>query len=183
MPKTEKTKKSKKEKTIHPNSRKAAQINRQNVKEDKRKNLKDCRDEKEKHLWQKIVWFQENLVDDKDRYTVAEVSDLIGKYIARFELRLDEITKTNELGKHLGRHGSAHIAEEAAIKMVVEKESHLFTAGRFEAPDLTNRKNVKVLREEGLQVKDLTRIKMRNFKQLNTTAEMELDEEELSEEE
>jgi len=167
MPKAEKTKKSHKEKAIHPNSRKAAQLNKAAHKDERKKKNKGDREGKDKHLWKKILWFKEQLIDGKDRYSVAEVSDLISKYINRFQGRVNEIQENNDTNKQLGRHGCAHAAEEAGIKMVYERESNLFVTGNFEAPDITNRANLKALRELGDDSKELPRIKLRNFKQLS----------------
>jgi len=174
MPKTDKTKKSKKEKTIHPNSRKAAQLNKAEHKDERKKKQKDDRYEKDGHLWKKIQWFKDQLVDGKERYSVVEVSELISKYINRFQGRLDEIRESNDTNKQLGRHGWAHVAEEAGIKMVYERESNLFATGNFEAPDITNRANLKALRELGEDSKELQRIKLRNFKQLSAV-EMDIE--------
>merc|ERR1712168_738194 len=55
---------------------------------------------------------------------------------------------------------------ESAIKMVKEREMNMFLTGAFEAPDLTNRNNVKVLRETSDEVTELHKIKMRKFKQV-----------------
>merc|ERR1712168_1395396 len=55
---------------------------------------------------------------------------------------------------------------ESAIKMVKEREMNMFLTGAFEAPDLTNRNNVKVLRETSDEVTELHKIKMRKFKQI-----------------
>ena len=55
MPKSDKVvKKVKKEKAIHPNSRKAAAINREQVKVAVREHRKVERTQKEAHLWEKV---------------------------------------------------------------------------------------------------------------------------------
>jgi len=165
MPKADKAKKSKKaEKTIHPNSRKASAINRENNKSEHRQKRKDERSEKDKHVWEKVCWFKEQLVDGKEKYSIMEVSSLIASYINRFQLRLDEIEQSNVLNKQLGRRGMANPAEEAAIKMVYERESASFEAGGFEAPDLTHRATVKTMHAMGDDVKELQKVKMRKFK-------------------
>lgn len=166
MPKIEsKLQKKRKEKQIHPNSRKAAQLSKELHKLDKRQKRKDEHDTKSSALRDKIFWFKSQLSEDKDRYSLVEVSNLISSYINRFEDRLDEIKKQNELNKEQKRHGHAHASEENAIKMVFEKEHGLFVAGHFEVPDLTNRKNVKFLRNWDGDVKDLPNIKLKNFKE------------------
>jgi len=165
MPKADKAKKSKKaEKTIHPNSRKASAINRENNKSEHRQKRKDERSEKDKHVWEKVCWFKEQLVEGKEKYSIMEVSSLIASYINRFQLRLDEIEQSNVLNKQLGRRGMANPAEEAAIKMVYERESASFEAGGFEAPDLTHRATVKTMHAMGDDVKELQKVKMRKFK-------------------
>jgi len=165
MPKADKAKKSKKaEKTIHPNSRKASAINRENNKSEHRQKRKDERSEKDKHIWEKVCWFKGQLVEGKEKYSIMEVSSLIASYINRFQLRLDEIEQSNVLNKQLGRRGMANPAEEAAIKMVYERESASFEAGGFEAPDLTHRATVKTMHAMGDDVKELQKVKMRKFK-------------------
>jgi len=167
MPKAEKSKKLKKaEKTIHPNSRKATQLHRANHKMELKQKRKDDRVEKDKHLWEKVCWFREQLVEGKDKYSMVEVCQLISNYINRFQERMKEIEEANTLNKQLGRHGSTSVAEQSAITMLFEKEQGSFQTGHFEAPDLTNRTMVKVIREMGDDMKELQKIKMRKFKQL-----------------
>merc|ERR1712141_417204 len=148
MPKVNKhIERSEKKKTIHPNSRKASALNRDNNKSEKRQMRRDERGEKEKALWEKICWFKEQLVEGKDKYSLYEVSQLIAIYIDRFQARMEEIFSANSLNKQLQRRGANAAAEEAAIKMVREREMNMFITGAFEAPDLTNRTNVKILRK------------------------------------
>jgi len=142
---------------------------------------RDERGEKEKALWEKICWFKEQLVEGKDKYSLYEVSQLIAIYIDRFQARMEEIDSANSLNKQLQRRGANAAAEEAAIKMVREREMNMFITGAFEAPDLTNRTNVKILRKTTDDVNQLHKIKMKKFKQQEEQEEesrgMEVEEE------
>merc|ERR1712168_678983 len=170
MPKADKLKKSKKaEKTIHPNSRKATQLHRANHKTELKQKRKDERSEKDKHLWEKVCWFRDQLAEGKDKYSMIEVCQLISKYINRFQERMKEIEDANTLNKQLGRHGQSSVAEQSAITMVYEKEHGSFESGHFEAPDLTNRAMVKIMKEMGEDVKELHKIKTRKFKRQQLT--------------
>ena len=51
------------------------------------------------------------------------------------------------------------------MQMVYDKERGMFESGHFEAPDLTNRAMVKIIREMGDELKELQKVKMRKFKQ------------------
>jgi len=155
----------KEESKIHPNSRKASQLHRLSHKSEVRQKRKDERSDKDKALWEKVCWFKEQLVEGKDKYSMTEVCDLISKYINRFQERMKEIEDANALNKQLGRHGFANVAEQSAMVMVHEKEQGSFESGHFEAPDLTNRAMVKIMKEMGDDVKELNKVKMRKFRQ------------------
>merc|ERR1712212_781896 len=127
------------------------------------------RSEKDKHMWEKVCWFKQQLQESgKDKYSLCEVSTLIANYIQRFQPRMQEISEANNLHKQLQRRGTSSAAEESAIKMVKEREMNLFLTGAFEAPDLTNRNNVKVLRETGDEVTELPKIKRKSLKKKMT---------------
>jgi len=175
MPKTEKAKKKstsvKQEKKIHPNSRKAVQVAKTIHHSEKIQQRKEDLNSKQSILKEKILWFKDILEEDKDRYSLAEVSNIVAQYINRFDERLNEIDEQNELNKALGRHGRYHAAEEEAIKMVKTKERELFSAGRFEAPDLTNTANVTYLRKWDCQTKTLPNIKLKNIREIKESTE------------
>jgi len=166
MPKVPKQKvKIKKGQTIHPNSRKASALHRENNKSEHRLKMKGDRRDKDKHIWEKVCWFKEQLTEGKERYSVAEVCDLISIYINRFEERKKEIEQADIINKQLGRRGLTNAAETSAMQMVYDKERGMFESGHFEAPDLTNRAMVKIIREMGDELKELQKVKMRKFKQ------------------
>merc|ERR1712223_417939 len=179
MPKASKSKVTKKqEKTIHPNSRKALQLHRAEKKTERKEKRNDERSEKDKHLWEKLCWFKDQLIEGKDRYSVIEVCDLISQYINRFEERKKEIEQSKILNKQLGRHGLVNAAEESAMQMIFDKEMGMFRSGHFEAPDLTNRKIVKVMKEM-TDIKEIPNVKMRRFKQQQQGEEAEAGEMEI----
>ncbi|XP_065651856.1 translation machinery-associated protein 16 isoform X2 [Hydra vulgaris] len=171
MPKAEKIKKGKSNKEIHPNSRKASQISKSIHKQEKKQKQKEHLNERQKALREKLFWFKCEIEPVKDKYSLIEVSELILKYINRFEKRIDEIEKLNKLNEELGRHGQAHSAEYSALKLVREKETNLINDGCFEAPDITNRVVVKVLRDWSGELKDLPKIKLKCFKKMSTNCE------------
>jgi len=181
MPKSAKSKVTKKqEKAIHPNSRKASQLHRAEKKTERKEKRNDERSEKDKHLWEKVCWFKEQLVEGKDRYSVIEVCDLISKYINRFQERKKEIEESKILNKQLGRHGLTNAAEESAMQMVYDKEEGMFESGHFEAPDLTNRKIVKVMKEMN-DIKEMQNVKMRKFKKQQPGQEQQQEQQETGE--
>lgn len=171
MPKTEKEKKktavSRVEKQVHPKSRKASQLSKIVLKGEKKQMRKEELNSKQKLLKEKVTWFKTNVSMDKEKYTLAEVTDIVSKYLSRFDERLSEIEEQNGLNKSLGRRGRYHAAEEEGIKMVKEREEELFIAGKFEAPDLTNAGIMKHLKNWEGEVTLLQNIKMKNFKRSN----------------
>jgi len=158
--------KGKKEKDIHPNSRRAGQLSKVIARHEKLQKRKNERDLKVDGLLEKITWFQDELDMEKDKYTLAEVSDLIARYISRFQPRIDEIDAENVQNKKLGRRGLVHESEKNGILMIRDREMELFRTNHFEAPDLTNAKNMKIFKEWGGEAKDMQSIKLRKFKQI-----------------
>jgi len=168
MPKVEKAKKvqqqKQQEKQLHPNSRRAAKLTKVFHRDEKLQRRKEEHDNKSTALRDKLCWFKSQLEEDKDKYSLVEVSDMITKYINRFGERLKEIKDQNEFNKEKGRHGRFCASEEEAMKMVFEREQDAFITGKFEAPDLTNRVNVKKMKKWEGETKDILNLKLRNFK-------------------
>eukprot|EP00275_Glaucocystis_incrassata_P000917 EC121156.1.p1 GENE.EC121156.1~~EC121156.1.p1 ORF type:complete len:158 (+),score=20.83 EC121156.1:81-554(+) len=141
------------EAAIHPNSRKAQRMERNEFRKSKvaaRKATKER--EKDRPLVQKLRWFQEHLPPDKLRYSTADIHALIKEYLSRNDTELQRLEQLNK--KTTGQD-----LLEAAIK----HERALYRSG-FAAPDLTNLRNLKRLRDWDGGVNGASNIAMREFR-------------------
>ncbi|KAK7929139.1 hypothetical protein WMY93_005534 [Mugilogobius chulae] len=151
------------EKVVHPYSRKAAYLAREELRE-------------------KLMWFQEQLDPTKTNYTKRDACDIIERYLQRFDAELEQIELLNGIK---GRQGRLHGAREAVIKQTIERERAQFEGVGFEIPDIMNTKHLKTFREWTGDLKKLPNIKLRKVsnKGLDTESrEQEKDEEEKDEE-
>ncbi|PWA27243.1 hypothetical protein CCH79_00013899 [Gambusia affinis] len=197
MPKAQKSKAA--DKVVHPFSRKAAYLNREEV----RLKRKDRKSEKATRLsnigefvvlfiikniriviivvmkleaCEKLLWFQSQLDPNKTSYTKRDACEVVERYLHRFDSELEQIELVNGIK---GRQGRLHSAREAAIKQSVERERAQFDGSGLEIPDIINTKHLKLFRDWTGDLKKLPNIKMRKVssKVLDTKAETEEKEE------
>eukprot|EP00047_Mylnosiga_fluctuans_P013285 m.30683 g.30683 ORF g.30683 m.30683 type:complete len:131 (-) comp4803_c0_seq1:127-519(-) len=88
----------------------------------------------------RIQWFQEALVPGKDSYSLAEIREMIQRYIDRFQ---DELATIRE--ESAARGGRVHASREDAIVHLHDMETSQFHSG-FEIPDLRISANVQYIR-------------------------------------
>ncbi|XP_034043340.1 translation machinery-associated protein 16 [Thalassophryne amazonica] len=179
MPKTQKSKTS--EKVVHPYSRKAAYLAR-----DELRAMKKIRQKNEKAIrlsstGEKLLWFQRHLDPSKTTFTKKDACDIIERYLQRFDVELEQIKLMNGIK---GRQGRQHGAREAAIKQTIERERAQFESNGFEMPDIINTKHLKTFREWTGDLKKLPNIKLRKVsnKALDGKNECELNKEATEEE-
>uniref|UniRef100_A0A8D2ARI2 Translation machinery-associated protein 16 n=1 Tax=Sciurus vulgaris TaxID=55149 RepID=A0A8D2ARI2_SCIVU len=150
MPKVPKGKSTVREKkVIHPYSRKAAQITRENEKA-LRLNL----------IGEKLPWFQNHLDPKKSGYSKKDACKLVERYLNRFSSELEQIELHNSIKDRQGRR---HFSREAVIKQTMERERQQYEGYGLEIPDILNANNLKTFREWDFDLKKLPNIKMRKL--------------------
>ncbi|XP_014890512.1 LOW QUALITY PROTEIN: translation machinery-associated protein 16 [Poecilia latipinna] len=174
MPKAQKSKAA--DKVVHPFSRKAAYLNREEVRLKRKERMKSEKATRLSNIGEKLLWFQSQLDPNKTNYTKRDACEVVERYLHRFDSELEQIELVNGIK---GRQGRLHGARETAIKQSVERERAQFEGAGLEIPDIINTKHLKSFRDWTGDLKKLPNIKMRKVssKVLDTKAEMEEKEE------
>ncbi|KAI3353313.1 hypothetical protein L3Q82_019851 [Scortum barcoo] len=170
MPKAQKGKAP--EKVVHPYSRKAAYLAREEIRLKKKERQKNDKATRLNSTGEKLLWFQAQLDPEKTSYTRKDACDIIERYLQRFDSELEQIELMNGIK---GRQGRLHGAREAVIKQTIERERAQYEGMGFEIPDLINAKHLKTFREWTGDLKKLPNIKLRKVsnKGLDTKSEEE----------
>ncbi|XP_034543465.1 translation machinery-associated protein 16 [Notolabrus celidotus] len=170
MPKAQKGKPA--EKAVHPFSRKAAYLAREEIRLKKKERQKNDKATRLSGTGEKLLWFQGQLDPEKTIYNKKEACDIIERYLKRFDSELEQIELMNGIK---GRQGRLHGAREAVIKQSIERERSQYESVGFEIPDIINAKHLKTFREWNGDVKKLPNIKLRKIsnKGLDTKTEQE----------
>ncbi|XP_040001501.1 translation machinery-associated protein 16 [Xiphias gladius] len=156
MPKVQKGKAS--EKVVHPFSRKAAYLAREDIRLRRKERQKNDKATRLSSIGEKLLWFQGQLDPVKTTYTRKDACDIIERYLQRFDSELEQIELMNGIK---GRQGRLHGAREAVIKTTIERERAQYEGIGFEIPDIINAKHLKTFREWTGDLKKLPNIKLR----------------------
>ncbi|XP_074546970.1 translation machinery-associated protein 16 [Halichoeres trimaculatus] len=156
MPKAQKGKAA--EKVVHPYSRKAAYLAREEIRLKKKERQKNDKATRLSSIGEKLLWFQEQLDAEKTTYSKKDACDIIERYLHRFDSELEQIELMNGIK---GRQGRLHGAREAVIKQTLERERSQYEGVGFEIPDIINAKHLKTFREWTGDLKKLPNIKLR----------------------
>uniref|UniRef100_A0A7N8WRN4 Translation machinery-associated protein 16 n=1 Tax=Mastacembelus armatus TaxID=205130 RepID=A0A7N8WRN4_9TELE len=156
MPKLQKGKAS--EKVVHPYSRKAAYLAREEARLKKKERQKNDKATRLSSTGEKLLWFQGQLDPAKTVYTRKDACDIVERYLQRFDSELEQIELMNGIK---GRQGRLHGAREAVIKQTIERERMQYEGVGFEIPDIINAKHLKTFREWTGDLKKLPNIKLR----------------------
>ncbi|KAL7405337.1 hypothetical protein ABVT39_027383 [Epinephelus coioides] len=172
MPKAQKGKGKAPEKVVHPYSRKAAYLAREEIRLKKKERQKNDKATRLSSIGEKLLWFQQQLDPEKTTYAKKDACDIIERYLQRFDSELEQIELMNGIK---GRQGRLHGAREAVIKQTVERERAQYEGVGFEIPDIINAKHLKTFREWTGDLKKLPNIKLRKVsnKGLDTKNEEE----------
>ncbi|XP_012582463.1 PREDICTED: translation machinery-associated protein 16 [Condylura cristata] len=147
-------------KVIHPYSRKAAQITRENHKQEKKEKLKNEKALRLNLIGEKLRWFQNHLDPKKGGYSKKDACELIERYLNRFSSELEQIELHNSIKDRQGRR---HCSRETVIKQTMERERQQYEGYGLEIPDIVNSSNLKTFRDWDCDLKKLPNIKMRKF--------------------
>uniref|UniRef100_A0A2R9ASH7 Translation machinery-associated protein 16 n=1 Tax=Pan paniscus TaxID=9597 RepID=A0A2R9ASH7_PANPA len=134
-------------KVIHPYSRKAAQI----MREEKLKNEKAlCFN----LIREKLQWFQNHLDPPPKRYSNKDACELTESS------ELEQIELHNSIRDKQDRQ---HCFQDTIIKQTMEREGQQYKGCGLEIPDILNASNLKTFREWDFDLKKLPNIKMRKI--------------------
>ncbi|XP_077460878.1 translation machinery-associated protein 16 [Stigmatopora argus] len=159
MPKTQnKTKPV--EKVVHPYSRKAAYLAREEIRLKKKERQKVGKAARLNNIGEKLLWFQSQLDPEKTWYSYKDARDIVERYLQRFDGELEQIELKNSIKR---RQGRLHGAREDFIKQTLERERALYGGVGFEIPDFVNVKNLKTFREWTGDLKKLPNIILRKI--------------------
>uniref|UniRef100_A0A3Q3WDP0 Translation machinery-associated protein 16 n=1 Tax=Mola mola TaxID=94237 RepID=A0A3Q3WDP0_MOLML len=140
------------QKVVHPYSRKAAYLAREDIRLKRKERCENS------YVSEKLLWFQGQLDPEKTTYTRKDACDIIERYLQRFDSELEQIELMNGIK---GRQGRLHGAREAVIKQTIERERAQYEGIGFEIPDIINGKHLKTFREWTGDLKKLPNIKLR----------------------
>ncbi|XP_056892870.1 translation machinery-associated protein 16 [Takifugu flavidus] len=165
MPKLQKGKAP--EKVVHPYSRKAAYLAREETRLKRKERQKNDKATRLNVIGEKLLWFQGQLDPEKMSYARKDACEIIERYLHRFDSELEQIELMNGIK---GRQGRLHGAREAVIKQTIERERAQYEGIGFEIPDILNGKHLKTFRQWTGDLKKLPNIKLRtvNNKGLDT---------------
>uniref|UniRef100_A0A674NXX6 Translation machinery-associated protein 16 n=1 Tax=Takifugu rubripes TaxID=31033 RepID=A0A674NXX6_TAKRU len=155
------------EKVVHPYSRKAAYLAREETRLKRKERQKNDKATRLNVIGEKLLWFQGQLDPEKMSYARKDACEIIERYLHRFDSELEQIELMNGIK---GRQGRLHGAREAVIKQTIERERAQYEGIGFEIPDILNGKHLKTFREWTGDLKKLPNIKLRtvNNKGLDT---------------
>ncbi|XP_057698974.1 translation machinery-associated protein 16 [Corythoichthys intestinalis] len=159
MPKTQKKAKAP-DKAVHPYSRKAAYMAREEIRLQKKERQKVGKAARLNNIGEKLLWFQSQLDPEKTAYSKKDACDIIERYLRRFDGELEQIELKNGIK---GRRGRPHGAREDVIERTVERERALYRGVGLEIPDLVDAKHLKTFREWTGDLKKLPNIKLRKI--------------------
>ncbi|XP_013396292.1 translation machinery-associated protein 16-like [Lingula anatina] len=144
MPKAPKANIPGRQKPIHPQSRKAAQLARQANHEQRVHRAHGDQATKLEVLGNKLLWFKENVDLQKKVYSKLELCLLVEEYLHRFDEEMEQIELIKNSLKT--RQGGQHMSRETAIKTTLERDRREYEEMGIEVPDILNGKRLKYFR-------------------------------------
>ncbi|CAG5122846.1 unnamed protein product [Candidula unifasciata] len=150
----------KKERPIHPFSRKALQLGKQMIHGKRLEAARNTQAVRSELLAEKLRWFQNHL-DDRHLYTKQDVVDLVMEYRNRFNEELEQIDIIQSVGNRKGLN--QHASRESSINITVEEETNQFNSSGIEVPDLINKKHLEDFKKWNGEIKFIQNLKLKKI--------------------
>lgn len=145
-------------KVLHPNSRKAARMQRGFLRDDKMAVQKNDAKTKKVRAGTRLAWFKEQLVEGRTEYTYDEVVVLIQGYINRYADELEGIKAECK------RHGHRTKASRQDLIVRTQTTENAEFKGGWVMPDLRRAKVVKALQNWNYELNLLPSMATNAFK-------------------
>ncbi|KAF7731456.1 translation machinery-associated protein 16 [Apophysomyces ossiformis] len=149
---------------VHPYSRKARQISRVYMRKEKLEKKSNERSNNPKA--ERWLWFRFAFDESLSFATKADIHDLIDMYLKRNDEELQKLREERESSSFKRPKSS----RENLLEALIQSERAEYVSG-FELPDLTNGKNVKLLREWDGDQNGMSRIKTIRVTEASTDIE------------
>ena len=155
-----------KDKVIHPKSRKAFKMHSQELRKHKLANSQKIGGSRLQILGDKLCWFRDNLplcIDDTaESVTNAQMLEFAEAYLARFKEELEQINLKNNVG---GQHKrNQHTSRLDVIDHTMKTEKEEFEGCGLEMPNLLDHKNLKYFQDWQGELRYIQNIKVVRFK-------------------
>ncbi|KAL1916660.1 uncharacterized protein VTP21DRAFT_5364 [Calcarisporiella thermophila] len=141
---------------LHPNSRKANQVNRAYMRVDRLEKKRSERITGKNPLVERYLWFRYAMDEEVACLSKSEVHDLIEMYLNRHNEELKELQSTR-------REGRPKSPREDLLEALIKKERQEYISG-LDIPDLTIPKNVKKLRAWDGDVNFLSQLRIERYR-------------------
>jgi translation machinery-associated protein 16 len=125
----------------HPYSRKANQIHRSILRQDKIEHQKKQRQLEHERIVERYLWFKNELDSNVSSLSQSEFDLLVKKYFSRHDMELERLREQRKYGKR------PKSTREELLETLKVKEQNDYLQGVLDIPDLTNPIIVKALRD------------------------------------
>lgn len=161
-----------KDKVIHPKSRKAFKMHSQELRKQKLANTQKIGGSRLQALGEKLSWFKDNLAlcldeddDDAKALTNAQMLEFAEAYLARFKEELEQIELKNNVGGAGKNKRNRHTSRLDVIEHTMEAEKEEFEGCGLELPNLLDADNFEYFRSSWQgELRYVQNIKLARFK-------------------
>ncbi|OZJ06140.1 hypothetical protein BZG36_01018 [Bifiguratus adelaidae] len=150
---------------MHPSSRKAVQVTRVLLRNDRIQAKAKDRIAMVNPKVERWLWFRDLLGEDTPSIPKADLYTLIEQYISRNDAELEELKTTHRKGQR------PKAAREDVLAALIAKERDEYKKG-MEIPDITKPKNVTLLRQWNGDRNSMSRIQTIRLSNPNDIANM-----------
>lgn len=157
-----------KDKVIHPNSRKAAKLQSKIQKRSRINNQVRSGGLKLQALGEKLNWFKENLAVCMDAVGVDQVNlqvmkSLAEAFLSRFEEEIEQITLKNSIGGK-NKRSNRHRSRLDVIQHTIKAEQEEYEGCGLEMPDLLDKENFENFQKWEGELRFVQNIKVKRFR-------------------
>ncbi|ESP03902.1 hypothetical protein LOTGIDRAFT_212070 [Lottia gigantea] len=144
-------------KAIHPNSRKATVFQRDQKHKARIDGSRQVKSLRQDASLDKFLWFQQNMDEEKLVFSKKELTDLVLKYMDRFEEEIEQISIVNSIGCRANSKNQ-HASRLDSIKFTQDKEENEFSSTGLEVPNLMKKGNVELFKAWGGEMRYFSNI-------------------------